>query len=220
MVHFSFSPRIQFFFGQILILLALLCLFRCKSYERAKKKLTIEEAPNILTIALKRYQVPSRLSLSSNIYILKVLYEVMNTVLAIEMATTCAIEEWNFCSFMYLVGIEFCWDTLNNCPFMCSLASLERSAKPSDFQKPSTCFAIWTQILMTYRRFTASMQWLSIMMSWMLPSLAIMYVMLKIHRESGLRQTTVRYAYSLWTSHGSALMNRACLEWWFWVPNF
>ena len=93
MVHFSFSPRIQFFFGQILILLALLCLFRCKSYERAKKKLTIEEAPNILTIALKRYQVPSRLSLSSNIYILKVLYEVMNTVLAIEMATTCAIEE-------------------------------------------------------------------------------------------------------------------------------
>ena len=88
MVHFSFSPRIQFFFGQILILLALLCLFRCKSYERAKKKLTIEEAPNILTIALKRYQVPSRLSLSSNIYILKVLYEVMNTVLAIEMATT------------------------------------------------------------------------------------------------------------------------------------
>ena len=113
MVHFSFSPRIQFFFGQILILLALLCLFRCKSYERAKKKLTIEEAPNILTIALKRYQVPSRLSLSSNIYILKVLYEVMNTVLAIEMATTCAIEEWNFCSFMYLVGIQFCWDTLN-----------------------------------------------------------------------------------------------------------
>jgi len=88
MVHFSFSPRIQFFVGQILILLALLCLFRCKSYERAKKKLTIEEAPNILTIALKRYQVPSRLSLSSNIYILKVLYEVMNTVLAIEMATT------------------------------------------------------------------------------------------------------------------------------------
>uniref|UniRef100_A0ACD5UWG4 Uncharacterized protein n=3 Tax=Avena sativa TaxID=4498 RepID=A0ACD5UWG4_AVESA len=29
---------------------------RCKSYERAKKKLTIAEAPNILTIALKRYQ--------------------------------------------------------------------------------------------------------------------------------------------------------------------
>ncbi|CAO2188605.1 unnamed protein product [Urochloa humidicola] len=29
---------------------------RCKSYERAKKKLTIEEAPNVLTIALKRYQ--------------------------------------------------------------------------------------------------------------------------------------------------------------------
>ncbi|KAM0910604.1 hypothetical protein ACQ4PT_014048 [Festuca glaucescens] len=29
---------------------------RCKSYERAKKKLTISEAPNILTIALKRYQ--------------------------------------------------------------------------------------------------------------------------------------------------------------------
>ncbi|XP_041021352.1 ubiquitin carboxyl-terminal hydrolase 16-like [Juglans microcarpa x Juglans regia] len=29
---------------------------RCKSYERAKKKLTITEAPNILTIALKRFQ--------------------------------------------------------------------------------------------------------------------------------------------------------------------
>ncbi|KAL6644646.1 hypothetical protein ACP70R_016254 [Stipagrostis hirtigluma subsp. patula] len=29
---------------------------RCKSYERAKKKLTIAEAPNVLTIALKRYQ--------------------------------------------------------------------------------------------------------------------------------------------------------------------
>ncbi|KAK3121977.1 hypothetical protein QOZ80_8BG0663500 [Eleusine coracana subsp. coracana] len=28
----------------------------CKSYERAKKKLTISEAPNVLTIALKRYQ--------------------------------------------------------------------------------------------------------------------------------------------------------------------
>ncbi|GJN03802.1 hypothetical protein PR202_ga21282 [Eleusine coracana subsp. coracana] len=31
-------------------------LERCKSYERAKKKLTISEAPNVLTIALKRYQ--------------------------------------------------------------------------------------------------------------------------------------------------------------------
>ncbi|WOK93431.1 ubiquitin carboxyl-terminal hydrolase 17-like [Canna indica] len=31
------------------------CL-RCKSYERAKKKLTVVDAPNILTIALKRYQ--------------------------------------------------------------------------------------------------------------------------------------------------------------------
>ncbi|XP_075648566.1 ubiquitin carboxyl-terminal hydrolase 16-like [Castanea sativa] len=29
---------------------------RCKSYERAKKKLTIMEAPNVLTIALKRFQ--------------------------------------------------------------------------------------------------------------------------------------------------------------------
>lgn len=32
-------------------------LVRCKSYEKAKKKLTIIEAPNILTIALKRFQV-------------------------------------------------------------------------------------------------------------------------------------------------------------------
>ncbi|KAF3447235.1 hypothetical protein FNV43_RR12415 [Rhamnella rubrinervis] len=30
---------------------------RCKSYEKAKKKLTILEAPNILTIALKRFQL-------------------------------------------------------------------------------------------------------------------------------------------------------------------
>ncbi|KAK4571907.1 hypothetical protein RGQ29_030347 [Quercus rubra] len=29
---------------------------RCKSYERAKKKMTIMEAPNVLTIALKRFQ--------------------------------------------------------------------------------------------------------------------------------------------------------------------
>ncbi|CBI19252.3 unnamed protein product, partial [Vitis vinifera] len=29
---------------------------RCKSYEKAKKKLTVSEAPNILTIALKRFQ--------------------------------------------------------------------------------------------------------------------------------------------------------------------
>ncbi|KAJ6681863.1 UBIQUITIN CARBOXYL-TERMINAL HYDROLASE 16 [Salix koriyanagi] len=29
---------------------------RCKSYEKAKKKLTILEAPNVLTIALKRFQ--------------------------------------------------------------------------------------------------------------------------------------------------------------------
>nr|XP_043614870.1 ubiquitin carboxyl-terminal hydrolase 16-like [Erigeron canadensis] len=29
---------------------------RCKSYERAKKKLTLLEAPNVLTIALKRFQ--------------------------------------------------------------------------------------------------------------------------------------------------------------------
>ncbi|PPD72416.1 hypothetical protein GOBAR_DD30681 [Gossypium barbadense] len=30
--------------------------FICKCYEKAKKKLTILEAPNILTIALKRFQ--------------------------------------------------------------------------------------------------------------------------------------------------------------------
>jgi ubiquitin carboxyl-terminal hydrolase 36/42 len=29
----------------------------CKSYERAKKKLKITEPPNVLTIALKRFQV-------------------------------------------------------------------------------------------------------------------------------------------------------------------
>lgn len=31
--------------------------FRCKSYEKARKRLTIFEAPNVLTIALKRFQV-------------------------------------------------------------------------------------------------------------------------------------------------------------------
>ncbi|GFS44072.1 ubiquitin-specific protease 16 [Actinidia rufa] len=31
-------------------------MFSCKSYEKAKKKLTVLEAPNILTIALKRFQ--------------------------------------------------------------------------------------------------------------------------------------------------------------------
>lgn len=37
-------------------------LSRCKSYENAKKKLTVSEAPNILTIALKRFQVFHALS--------------------------------------------------------------------------------------------------------------------------------------------------------------
>ena len=32
-------------------------LSRCKSYEKAKKKMTVSEAPNVLTIALKRFQV-------------------------------------------------------------------------------------------------------------------------------------------------------------------
>ncbi|XP_019455632.1 PREDICTED: ubiquitin carboxyl-terminal hydrolase 16-like isoform X3 [Lupinus angustifolius] len=32
------------------------CMSRCKSYEKAKKKLTVSEAPNVLTIALKRFQ--------------------------------------------------------------------------------------------------------------------------------------------------------------------
>ena len=38
-------------------LFTIIILFRCKSYEKAKKKLTILEAPNVLTIALKRFQV-------------------------------------------------------------------------------------------------------------------------------------------------------------------
>ncbi|XP_027368291.1 ubiquitin carboxyl-terminal hydrolase 17-like isoform X2 [Abrus precatorius] len=32
------------------------CVSRCKSYEKAKKKMTVLEAPNVLTIALKRFQ--------------------------------------------------------------------------------------------------------------------------------------------------------------------
>lgn len=39
-----------------MVMLLLIYLIRCKSYEKAKKKLTILEAPNILTIALKRFQ--------------------------------------------------------------------------------------------------------------------------------------------------------------------
>jgi ubiquitin carboxyl-terminal hydrolase 36/42 len=38
-------------------LFTIIILFRCRSYEKAKKKLTILEAPNVLTIALKRFQV-------------------------------------------------------------------------------------------------------------------------------------------------------------------
>lgn len=37
--------------------LCLTVLFRCKSYEKAKKKLTVLEEPNILTIVLKRFEV-------------------------------------------------------------------------------------------------------------------------------------------------------------------
>jgi ubiquitin carboxyl-terminal hydrolase 36/42 len=29
----------------------------CKSYEKAKKKMAVSEAPNVLTIALKRFRV-------------------------------------------------------------------------------------------------------------------------------------------------------------------
>jgi ubiquitin carboxyl-terminal hydrolase 36/42 len=32
-------------------------LNRCKSYEKAKKKMAVSEAPNVLTIALKRFRV-------------------------------------------------------------------------------------------------------------------------------------------------------------------
>ncbi|CAN6217980.1 unnamed protein product [Urochloa humidicola] len=79
---------------------------RCMSYERAKKKLTISEAPNILTIALKRYQsgvfgkiskdveFPEHLNLSQfmcetddyspvySLYAVVVHHDVMNTTLS------------------------------------------------------------------------------------------------------------------------------------------
>ncbi|KAK9162851.1 hypothetical protein Syun_003753 [Stephania yunnanensis] len=53
------SDRAIFNFGKIhdsFVVFDLLCKKRCKSYEKAKKKLTVLEAPNILTIALKRFQ--------------------------------------------------------------------------------------------------------------------------------------------------------------------
>ncbi|CAN6204716.1 unnamed protein product [Urochloa humidicola] len=79
---------------------------RCMSYERAKKKLTISEAPNILTIALKRYQTgvfgkiskdvefPEHLNLSQfmcetddyspvySLYAVVVHHDVMNTTIS------------------------------------------------------------------------------------------------------------------------------------------
>ncbi|KAJ6730281.1 UBIQUITIN CARBOXYL-TERMINAL HYDROLASE [Salix viminalis] len=44
---------------------------RCRSYEKAKKKLTILEAPNVLTIALKRFQSGKFGKLNKSIRILK-----------------------------------------------------------------------------------------------------------------------------------------------------
>lgn len=41
----------------IKVLTLYFCFDRCRSYERAKKKLTVQEAPNILTICMKRFQV-------------------------------------------------------------------------------------------------------------------------------------------------------------------
>ncbi|XVE95199.1 hypothetical protein REPUB_Repub02eG0075800 [Reevesia pubescens] len=49
---------------------------RCKSYEKAKKKLTILDAPNVLTIALKRFQV--HLSIK-NAVLLFVLLRILTT---------------------------------------------------------------------------------------------------------------------------------------------
>lgn len=41
----------------ILLTFSNLPSLRCKSYEKAKKKLMVLEAPNVLTIVLKRFQV-------------------------------------------------------------------------------------------------------------------------------------------------------------------
>lgn len=51
-----------FLFGVLVLICFSLLLInnfilRCKSYEKAKKKLTVSEAPNVLTVALKRFQV-------------------------------------------------------------------------------------------------------------------------------------------------------------------
>lgn len=64
-IRFSFLSRVSFsiyirsilLFSSSLYLFVILISFRCKSYVKAKKRLSILEAPNILTIALKRFQV-------------------------------------------------------------------------------------------------------------------------------------------------------------------
>ena len=48
-----------FSFSFFLVVHLLIVLTRCRSYEKAKKKLMVLEAPNILTIVLKRFQVIS-----------------------------------------------------------------------------------------------------------------------------------------------------------------
>ncbi|XP_021903493.1 ubiquitin carboxyl-terminal hydrolase 16 [Carica papaya] len=56
----TFTPPLTAYFLQGLHSKACMCFralhFWCKSYEKAKKKLQILEAPNVLTIALKRFQ--------------------------------------------------------------------------------------------------------------------------------------------------------------------
>lgn len=49
---------------------------RCAAYVRAHKQLSIQEAPNILTIVLKRFQVSTLLSSMSNKLVINVLNNV------------------------------------------------------------------------------------------------------------------------------------------------
>lgn len=51
-----------FFMPSILISDVYFGVCRCNDYVKASKRLTIKQAPNILTIALKRFQVGSLLS--------------------------------------------------------------------------------------------------------------------------------------------------------------
>lgn len=152
------------------------------SYERAKKKLMISEAPNILTIALKRYQV-----------ILTILGYFLHS------KVPCAIKNIFFVNLGWYVLCRFATNLYSIIVFIFnanpsslnSLVFMARSARMSSFQStwicPNLCVKQMIIVLCT-----ACMLWLSIMMLWILQSLVITYVMWRILRGSGTRWMIAR----------------------------